>query len=487
MAGWSLGAIARVNPPHRPFYGWIIVAIVTTVSATSMALAGFNFGLFIRPMEDELGISRATFGWALSARQLTAAATSPVLGRIIDRRGARAPLIVTILVTVTGMCLLPFIGQSWQLVAIFAAIGVVGYLGPGALVVVTPVAKWFVLHRARAMSIVSVGAPVGAVIFIPLTQLFIDAWGWETAWFALAALGMVIVLPLALFIRRQPEDIGLRPDGGGPPAQDHATSVSVGTVGASDEESWTASEAIRTVTFWQLVMVFSLVMLGVSSVGLHRIPHFTDQGISPGLVSIGIAMDAAAATVGTLIVGGLMRRFELRYVGSIGLATVAIAILLTIYASNAPMMFLSMITFGFSLGTLLLLQNFVWADYFGRLHAGGVRGAAMPVTLIFSAAGPPVRATCRTSRAATTPSGGSGWPSCSVAHSCSSSRDRQRRVVAVGVRRTHRWSRQLSLRRRKGPADREKARELLTDAIDLHRESGMPKHLEMAEELLAET
>ena len=35
------------------------------------------------------------------------------------------------------------------------------------------------------------------------------------------------------------------------------------------------------------------------------------------------------------------------------------------------------------------------------------------------------------------------------------------------------------------PGDREKARELLTEAIDLYREIGMPKHLEMAEELLA--
>ena len=198
---------------RRPFYGWVIVGVLTTISATSMALAGFNFGLFIKPMEAELGISRAMFGWALSARQLAAATTGPVLGRIIDRRGARLPLLVSTIVTIGGMCMLPLIDAGWQMVAIFLTIGIFGFAGPGALFIVIPVAKWFVRRRARAMAIMSVGAPVGAIIFIPLTQLFIDAWGWKAAWFVLAGLGGAIVIPLALFVRRQPEDMGLVPDG----------------------------------------------------------------------------------------------------------------------------------------------------------------------------------------------------------------------------------------------------------------------------------
>ena len=148
--------------------------------------------------------------------------------------------------------------------------------------------------------------------------------------------------------------------------------------------------AIRTVTFWQLLLVFSLVMLGMSSVGLHRIPHFTDQGISARLVSLAVAADATAATVATLFVGELMQRYPVRYVGSIGLALIGGAILLTIYATTVPLMFLSMVVFGLSVGTMILLQNFVWADYFGRLQAGAIRGAGMPATLAFSAAGPPL-------------------------------------------------------------------------------------------------
>ena len=60
----------------------------------------------------------------------------------------------------------------------------------------------------------ALGIPVGAMVFVPLTQMFIDWWGWETAWIVLAAIGVSVIAPLAaIFVRRQPEDMGLLPDG----------------------------------------------------------------------------------------------------------------------------------------------------------------------------------------------------------------------------------------------------------------------------------
>lgn len=388
---WS-GARAAADGPtgsrqERPrlFYGWVVVAALAVIGGTSMALAGFNFGLFIRPMGDDLGINRATFGWALSARQLAAAATSPLLGRIVDRRGARLPLLVSTSVTVTAMCALPFIDEGWQLIALFTVVGFFGFAGPGALVIVVPVAKWFVRRRPLAMSIMSMGSPLGAVLFIPLSQAFIDGWGWRASWVILAVMGAAIVLPLALLVRRQPEDMGLYPDG------DTAAAHSAIVQRAGTQEvSYTVRQATRTLTFWQLVVVFALMNLAMSSVGLHRIPHFTDQGISARLVSFATSGDAIAATAATIVAGRLMQRYAARFVGAAGLALIAVSVFLTILADSVPMMFVSMATFGLAAGSMIVLQNFLWADYFGRMHAGGVRGASMPVTLAFSAAGPPI-------------------------------------------------------------------------------------------------
>ena len=131
---------------HRFYYGWVIVGAMSFTMALSMALGTLNFGLFIRPMGDQLGIGRASFGWAQTARAAAAALTSQILGRLIDRYGSRVLMAVG-----AGIAGSPLIGvfrisQAWQLIALFAATGLIGLGGPGALVMAGPVAKWFVRH-----------------------------------------------------------------------------------------------------------------------------------------------------------------------------------------------------------------------------------------------------------------------------------------------------------------------------------------------------
>jgi predicted MFS family arabinose efflux permease len=366
------------------FYGWTIVAATTVIGGMTMAMAGFNFGLFIKPMGEDLGISRETFGWAISLRSVAGGLTSLWVGRLIDRRGARLLLFVATSVTCAAMVGLSFVERGWQLVALFIAMGLLGMVGPGALAVSAPVAKWFVIKRGRAMAIMSLGTPAGAVVMVPLTEFFIGQYGWERAWIILAVLCAAIVLPLTLLVRRQPEDMGLLPDG-----VTHSAEESRAAAAALQEESWTVHDAIRTGTYWRLVVVFSLVMLGMSSVGLHRIPHFTDQGISAKWVSIATAADALAAVACTFAMGNLVQRFPARLLGAGGFLVLAFAVMLTILADSVPMMFVAMITFGLGAGSQILLQNFLWADYFGRAKVASIRGAAMPVMLIFSALGAP--------------------------------------------------------------------------------------------------
>ena len=369
----------------RIFYGWVIVFAATVISGMTMAMAGFNFGFFIKPMGDDLGISRQTFGWAISIRQVAAASTMFWAGSLIDRRGARSTLLFAAVATCVCMVGLSYTEDGFQLLVLFVVMGALGMVGPGALAVSVPVAKWFVIKRGKAMAFWAVGTPVGAIIFVPVTQQLIEAFGWRDAWLILAAVSFAVVVPLALLVRRQPEDMGLLPDGLN--AGQRAATIDHP---AHSEASWTVREAIRNVAFWRLVAVFSLVQLGMSSVGLHRIPHFTDQGISPRLVSFATSSDAAGAALSTFAMGMLIQRFPSRYVGAAGFSVLGLAVFLTIVADNVPMMFVAMITFGLGAGGMILLQNFLWAAYFGRAHVGAIRGAALPMTLVFSAAGPPV-------------------------------------------------------------------------------------------------
>jgi MFS family permease len=382
-------------PRARFFYGWVIVAVLAAVGALSMALGSLNFGLFVRPMGDELGIGRAVFGWSQSVRQFASAATAPLVGRLIDRFGARVLLAAAALITGGALVALAFVTEGWQVIVLFGLMGLVGMSGPGALVTTVPVTKWFVRRRGTALAFMSLGIPIGGLLFVPLSQVFIDAVGWRMAWMWLALIGTGGIVPLALlFVRRQPEDMGLLPDG----ARSPAGAASAGepapggpvTAPVEDERSWTAAEAMRSPTFWRLVVVFSLVMLAVGSVGVHRIPGFMDRGLDPNLIALATALDAAAAGLSTFAMGLLTRWVPARLIGAAGFLLLTLASALTIMADNHPIMFASMIVFGLGIGVLMLMQSLLWADYFGRGHQGSIRGAVMPFTLLIGGAGAPI-------------------------------------------------------------------------------------------------
>ena len=338
-------------------------------------------------MGDELGIGRAAFGWAQTARMGASSATSPLIGWLIDRYGSRVMLPVAALATGVALIGLAYVTTSWHLVVLFVVMGLVGMSGPGALVTTVPVLKWFVRNRGKAVAFVGLGIPFGALIFIPLTQVLINEIGWRNAWIVLAIIGISLIVPLgAIFLRRQPEDMGMLPDGGEPEGPDDGTS---GRRRVVDEVSWTVREAVRTTTMWRLVIVFSMVQMATGTVALHRIAAFMDRGMDPTLISFATAFDAVAAGGSTFMFGMLVRWVPSRFLGAVGFSMLAGASVLTIYATNLPIMFISMAVFGVGIGGMMFLNNYIWADYFGRGSVGAIRGLVNPINLVVGGIGAP--------------------------------------------------------------------------------------------------
>src|SRR5688572_24551524 len=177
-----------------------------------------------------------------------------------------------------------------------------------------------------------------------------------------------------------PKPAPLQPDADQPPA----------AIVRRDEYSWTRAQAMRHPAFWRLVIVFSFVHMATNSVGVHRIPAFMDRGLDPTLIAYATALDAAAVGVTTVGLGLLVSRLPSRYLGAAGFLALAIASGLTIIAEDHLVMFISMITFGLGIGGTHLMQNYLWAEYFGRRHLGSIRGAVMPIMLLLGGTGPPL-------------------------------------------------------------------------------------------------
>ncbi len=363
------------------------MAVLTAANAISMALASLNLGLFIKPMGEELGITRAEFGWAGSVRQIAGAVTSPWIGRMVDRWGVRWLLAITTALGGLAVMALAWVTSGWQMIALIGFLGLIGLLGPNQITTTVPVLKWFVTQRAKAVAILSMGAPLGAVLFLPASQYLIDGVGWRTAWIILGALAIIFVVPLSLrFIRREPEDLGLQPDGGEPGVTSEQTSEGR----PADEYSWTVQQAVRHRAFWQLAVVFSVIMFAMGTMALHRLPAFVERGIDPTWVAWATAFDATLAGISTLLLGTLGGHLPVRYLGGAGLALMGLSAWVLLVGESTTDMFVSMGLFGFGIGGLLYMQNIIWADYFGRAHVGAIRGLVNPITMLTAATGAPI-------------------------------------------------------------------------------------------------
>ena len=318
----------------RPFYyGWVIVAAFFALNAAGQASGTLNFGFFVIPMAEELGLSRQAIGWAQTMRLWASGLSGVLIGRWLDRHGPRGPMLLAIVVATGGLLLLARAESPAVLFGVLLALGITGWTAPagGALIATVPVSKWFIRQRGRATGIVQLGLGVGGAVFVSLTQALISTRGWRSAWVTLAWLSAASV-PLVLLLRRQPGDMGLEPDGA-------RRAPAAGTPDPSEPVQWTLKAALRTASLWKLSGAFAILGFLLGAASVHRIPHWIELGFHPATVSLAFSMDAGAATIMALAAGFVVERMDARIVGLVSCLCfcVAVAIMAAAHMWAPPM------------------------------------------------------------------------------------------------------------------------------------------------------
>ena len=390
----NAGQAGAAPPAGRIYYGWVIVASFFLLNIAGQASGTLNFGLFVIPISEELGLSRQTIGWAQTGRLWAGGLSGVAIGWWLDRYGPRVPVLVAIVVATVGLLVLARAQSAAVLFGVLLALGASGWTaaGGGALFATVPVAKWFIRLRGRATGMVQLGLGVGGAVFLPLTQVLISNHGWRSAWVTLAWLSAAM-LPLVLVLRRQPSDLGLEPDGGFAGASRRrrspersaveAASAPPAAAPSAEAHAWTLRAAVRTATMWQLSGAFAILgcLLGAASV--HRVPHWVELGFSPGTVSFAFGVDAATATFTALAAGFLVERLQPRIVGAVSCGLFCVSLLLMVVAwAWPPLLFSSTVLFGAGVGLNMVVQGVIWAQYYGWRFVGTIRGVVLPLIVL---------------------------------------------------------------------------------------------------------
>ena len=351
------------------------------------------FSLLFPPILDEFGWPRGLTAGAFSFGFLVSGTLGPVLGRLIDRRGPRAVMLLGVAMVSAGLGLAPLVTAPWHLyltLGVLVAGGTVclGYTGHALFL-----PNWFVRRRGLAIGIAFSGAGVGSIVILPWMQRLIVGHGWRAACLAMAALVVVVLAPLNLLTRRRPEDMGLLPDG------DHAAEAA-GRAGRHpanvvDHEwasvDWTLARAIRTARFWWISVGFFGGLWAWYAVQVHQTRYLIEIGFAPAAAAYALGFVGFSGIVGQIALGHLSDRIGREWVWTLACAgfVVSYALLLAMRTQPTPVLLYLMVAAQGMLGYgLASVFGAIPAEIFQGRHYGMIFGTLSLTLIVGGATGP---------------------------------------------------------------------------------------------------
>jgi MFS family permease len=341
--------------------------------------AQFSFGVFFSALIEEFGWSRGALSGAFALYAFGYSGLAVVSGHLTDRWGPRA------VIAVGGA----FLGAGWIAMSATSAIwhpyvfyGVVAAIGMSTANVpcAATVARWFVRRRGLATGLTTAGGSLGAFCLPPLAQILVSGVGWRRAYVIFGAAILLSLNLLAPLMKRDPEGLGLTPDGGAPAEHSGAPSAR-----GSD---YTMREAMRTRTFWVLFALFAATWIPIFAPLVHLVPLARGLGVDALVAATLVSALGMAGILGRLIMGSLSDRIGRRAAIGIGLVLQILAFLGFTVAGALPGLYAASVAFGFSYGAVASLFPAIVADFFGREQAGSLVGLLFAMSGSMAALGP---------------------------------------------------------------------------------------------------
>ncbi|MFC1993506.1 MFS transporter [Chloroflexota bacterium] len=260
------------------FYGWVIVGISFLLSPLVYGIRN-SFAVFYPYILDEFSWSRGGTAAMLSISVLVYGLIAPVAGNIADRWKPRSLIQIGILTLALGIASCAFVQELWHFYLLFGIVVSIGTALGGWPLIAPALSNWFHKKRGLVIGLGQAGGGLGYAYGI-IAELLISSLGWRYAYFAMAGMLIVIVLPLyRLFFYYHPERKGLTAYGIEEivPKEDPTEKVPLEENIISKD--WTLSQTMRTYQLWMLILSICLFWgIGGYLVLAHQVKFAVDIG-----------------------------------------------------------------------------------------------------------------------------------------------------------------------------------------------------------------
>ncbi|MFC1947796.1 MFS transporter [Chloroflexota bacterium] len=360
------------------FYGYNIVASSFFIQALGIGTM-MTFGVFFKPILSEFGWSRASLSSAQSVMAIVAGFFSIIIGRLNDKFGPRI-LIMLSGCAGLGLILMSELDSIWQLYlfySVFVGIGVSAV----DIIPLSTLMRWFIRRRGIMTGITKMGTGLGQFAIPLLANMFILEYDWRSSYLIIGISVLILLIISGLPLRREPESMGLLPDG-------DEESQSMDPV--DSESGLNLQKALRTRQFWTLCLAYLTTMFCLFSVTVHIVPHATDIGLSSTAATGILSAIGATSIFGRFLTGividriGNKRTMVLCYI-------LLIATFLWLQVATELWMFvLFAVVYAFAHGGLYTTISPVVAEYFGLAAHGSIFGIVFFFSTLGGAIGPVV-------------------------------------------------------------------------------------------------
>lgn len=376
---------ARLWQARLPFfYGWIIVGLGFFGAFFGIGLT-WAAGLFAVPMQDEMGWSRSAYFFAVSLRGWVGIVVSPLMGSFLDRKdGPRTLMLIGGLLNSLTLAAVSQVHEQWQFALLFGVIGGVAQtVQSGISVAIVP--KWFIKRRGFAVAVSTTGGGLAAFIMPTLIHALNQAVGWRDSWIALGLLALTFATIPVMLLRRQPEDIGLLPDG-----EKAAAPGTAGPMRVQEVYSFTLKEALHTNTFWLLMVGVSIGSLANNGIPANMANIFVDRGFTLEDAAVALTLYGVGSVTTKFVVGWIANRVHIRtlLMGLTAFGTLVTPSLLFFPPDLGPLPLGYGLLVGLFVGAYVPMHQLVWSVYFGRGHVGAISGVARPMGIILISGSP---------------------------------------------------------------------------------------------------
>lgn len=365
---------ARSNPNEGPGGGkWVFVVVAAGLFA-AMSAPGQTQGLspFTDPLIESFGIDRISISISYLFATLLGAAAMPLVGRAMDRFGARSSIFWIGSGLVISLLAISFVTEIFGLTAGYVGLRM---FGQGAIILAsTTLIARTVTHRSGLALGISAAIGSAGISIAPVgIERLIAGADFATAWRVEAAIVALVVFPLVFLL---PKD-----------SKQEITETG-SLVTAPSRSGHGAGVAIRTTMFW--VFTGALFVAGMMSTGLafHLISILGKQGLTPLEAAANFIPQTFAALLGTLTLGAVVDRIDPRVGVVISMMALCGAMLMLSFVTPGIFGILFGVLLGLSQGALKGVEAAGFVRYFGRAHIGSIRGIATGVGLASSALGP---------------------------------------------------------------------------------------------------